>query len=145
MTPVASLPAAGRDLDALIAERVMGHPGRFVERIYINDRWWDCKTWLPWEEEPDKPHGGTAVGQMPPRYSTDIEAAWKVVEKMLGTHSVDVNAIPGESLIQWGATMQKMPFIEHNPEHGACAKTAPLAICLAAMEAVGAALKAVAP
>jgi len=131
MTPVASLPAAGRELDALVAERVMGHPGRFVERVNINDRWWDRTTWLPWEEEPEKPHGGTAVGQMPPRYSTDIETAWKVVERLRTDWRFLFQETPGR---KWRAM-----FSSHRRQEAWFmddADTAPLAICRAALKAV---------
>ena len=130
MTSVVSLPAAGRELDALVAEQVMG---------------WVCcgdarNFWHTGAEY--RTLSETSYGSFAP--STDIAAAWEVVAKMLETHTVDVNAIPGESVIQWGVTMQKMPFAARYPEHGACAKTAPEAICLCALQAV-AAFKAVAP
>ncbi len=146
MTPVASLPAAGRALDTLVAEKVMGLEWRDGKMYCRGDGWYpkdapECNR----RDDRDYLINPPEYRSSLPNYSWDIAAAWEVVEKMLETHSVDVNAIPGESVIQWGATMQKMPFAERYPEHGACAKTAPLAICLAALEAVGGALKAVAP
>jgi hypothetical protein len=57
----------GRELDALIAEKVMG------KKLPISVGWWTC----------DKlPEGSIEIC---PFYSTDIAAAWQVVEKIQTT------------------------------------------------------------
>ena len=92
---------AGRDLDALVALRVLGYAGFY----------------------PD----GRGVEQWP-AYSTDIGAAWEVVERV---HSLDechllclMRSIRGS----WNAS-----FLFGGPSH--TADTAPLAVCLAALAA----------
>lgn len=73
MTTVESLPAAGRDLDALVAERVMGWPRS--NRDYSQLAWnvpTGIRTWEP---------SSFGSGFRP---STEIAAAWEVVEKLEG-------------------------------------------------------------
>ena len=97
---------AGRELDALVAEKVMGLPGAAVGGWY----------------NPNLLDG-------PPPYSTDIAAAWEVVEKLLelGWH-VDIE--DGWCVIVYGGRDGKA---DSEMEVG---ETAPEAICLAALEAV---------
>lgn len=113
---------AGREMDALIAERVMG-----------------------WEIHPHKTHyihndGKTGYfvpcGEFQP--SEDIAAAWQVVERMryknfYSQHTDLTLASENEEWWSW-------TFIDHNPLAGysekATAETAPLAICRAALLAV---------
>jgi hypothetical protein len=56
---------AGREMDALIAEKVFGHDRGFPE--VLGERW------IAFPE------------RVLPRYSTDIAAAWPVLEKVHGT------------------------------------------------------------
>ncbi len=87
---------AGRELDALIAEKVMG---------------WDSRC-------------------IPKPYSRDIGYAWQVVEKVLSDVKghVDLSIEPdGVNCIISGYTF----------DAGETADTAPLAICQAALKAVG--------
>jgi len=112
---------AGRELDALVAEKVMG----WKPSMFSN---------YPWQLVP--PDGdGSAVRQVP-NYSTDIAAAWLVVERMCEFPSY-VSLGFGKWLqfrvdIATGAGREVM-------NSRAFAKTAPLAICNAALAAVGAA------
>ena len=74
---------AGRELDALIAEQVMG--------------WADCHAKAkstPWQfADPPEPRIVVGIGYNParkeldcfPNYSTSIEAAWEVVERIRGS------------------------------------------------------------
>jgi hypothetical protein len=59
---------AGRELDALVAERVLG--------LRIDDAWFQ------------HPDGRRVSSDGLPHYSTDIAAAWQVVDKLL-TYSCD--------------------------------------------------------
>jgi len=127
---------AGRKLDALMAEKVMG---------------WKREQPL-YEDAPDSyaiwGEGGNAIiyygDDDPleitglPHYSTRIEDAWLVVEHLSDYHDHDIfieNWRDGE----WCCfTMPMVSSIwPDGGRPGACAATAPLAICLAALEAVG--------
>lgn len=65
---------AGRELDALVAERVMGIEVRDGSRVTCIQVWQRGVGWK------DGPAGSCLV--LPDPYSTDITAAWQVVEKM---------------------------------------------------------------
>ena len=99
---------AGPEMDALVAERVMG---------------WTA------ERKPGLPHlwlppGHFISGWSP---STDISAAWQVVEKMLEKHEAfHLEYIPDK---QWYAMFWFATYFTS-------ADTAPLAICRAALKAV---------
>lgn len=116
---------AGREMDALVAEKVMGW-----KRFAVCD-----KLHPPYMEETRHTfaHGF-------PDYSTDITAAWEVAEKMRvavmpidgggwaakdisidATHGTELYIIPGSDEECYGWTK---------------ADTAPLAICRAALKAV---------
>lgn len=115
---------AGRELDALIAEKVMGWTwdestawspsgGRNSRTGRPDDPWW----WLP-------------------HYSTDIAAAWEVFEKIPMTiYAPHASLAAGEyeNVDQWVAEA-RLPSKESISES---ADTAPLAICLAALKALG--------
>lgn len=116
---------AGRELDALIAEKVMGwapvHDG-------LNFRWADGGDY-------EKRH--RYVCDWSP--STDIAAAWQVVERMdsLGWYLTIDRLSSGERVRFWRC--EWMRYTEENEKCGDCwedADTAPLAICRAALEAV---------
>ena len=101
---------AGRELDALIAEKVMGFRKHHAHGYLRN---------APGEE---------------PHYSTNIADAWEVVERLVSTpgpngdhHSVQVDYSGGAVVV-----------IDENEDWqvSAIAGTVPLAICLAALKAV---------
>lgn len=102
----------GRELDALIAEKVMGlrvvpHAGDFIV-IYPTEEWDP----LPW-------------------YSSEIADAWEVVEKITaGDRAMSL-------IFERGIWCCKanMEFEPTGHEH--VAETAPLAICLAALKSIG--------
>ena len=107
-----------RELDALIAEKVFG--------------WTHCAPNSPYDGEvtgvffgTGRPHGG---GTIPlPHYSTDISAAWEVVEKV---------GLLNEYLLGcWDDGIWVVSDVDGN--WYADAVTAPLAICLAALKAKG--------
>ena len=135
----------GRELDALVAERVMGWirlscapPGRFCLEQKERGRderdgdWW----LLP---------GGTFRCDLCDRtedYSTDIRAAWEIMEKMWphvqnggrGTHRIQLYRRDGDN--QWGCEFAIDPQGDWRTHARACAPTAPHAICLAALKAI---------
>lgn len=104
----------GRYLDAMVAEKVMGwrhDPGTYEGSRYLLD-----------------PAGARSAI---PNYSTDIAAAWEVVEKLKGaTAHFQLQSIPGG----WSTRIFRVPAGLSNEE---IADTAPMAICLAALKAVG--------
>lgn len=103
---------AGRELDALVAEKVMGWT------VALEDRG-PCRVW--------RPHENSAERSQPiPPYSTSIEAAWEVVEKM---RQREFGFSLNDAWIAW--------FLAAPNEYQADADTAPHAICLAALKAVG--------
>jgi len=106
----------GRELDALVAEKVMGwtygHP--CPEGM-------DC---LHWADEK-----GKVRDYKPPQYSTDIAAAWEVVEKMSEQWpQYQLAKIEDGWSVMWGFDGYGWPE--------ATGKTAPEAICKAALLAV---------
>jgi hypothetical protein len=108
----------GRELDALIAEKVMGLSVIEPLRLYYRHP--------------------TMVTNEIPDYSTDIAAAWQVVEKIKAQikpgrkerRDFTVMFVDGEWLVGWslefGGGMEGM----------SAAATAPHAICLAALKAI---------
>ena len=109
---------AGRELDALIAEKVMGLAG--VR---------DGKSWLYGDNWTYHKKG---VLCLVPHYSTQIADAWQVVEKMKEHGADEHNGIT----IMYDENRWYVEFPLPSWEY-AEAPTAPLAICLAALKAVG--------
>ena len=122
---------AGRELDALVAEKVMGWVWmKEVSTIFLFER-----TLLPPLFESKVDHSGDdAFIIMPeiPDYSTDIAEAWEVVEKL---KHLAFNVHHRYNTGVWTA------YFTDGEELFACAEDitgeAPLAICLAALKAVG--------
>ena len=120
-------------LDALIAEKVMGESkptGNVPEGVLAGaitsssegGNWVGTTTGYASGDEPV---------WIPRSYSSDIEAAWKVVEKMRANVSMEVEfQICAYEDGTWSA--------EFGMEVEGYADTAPHAICLAALAAVGA-------
>jgi hypothetical protein len=118
---------AGREMDALVAETVMGC--RYIPDYH---RW-------------ELPNGRWSIDL--PEYSTDITAAWQVVERMISTGALrgsgdvvlyyvnnDGSYYDHVGGAHWYCALQAY---EDGPEYdfdadGAIADTAPLAICRAA-------------
>lgn len=122
--------SAGRGLDALVAEKVMG----FSWRAFPNGR--ALKPSHSPAPIADKfvqlhPHewGLAAV----PYYSTNIADAWLIVEKVDNR-----NAVAKEmGVLTLSLTRYDNSYTARFFNSGATAETAPLAICLAALKAVG--------
>jgi hypothetical protein len=110
---------AGRRLDALVAEKVMGW------RLIL----WEANILPP---DADMPHGIPPVGHgtWVPRYSTNIAAAWQIVDRLLAqdygvTMTMDD---PHNICVEvWGG------LLGLTEERGATDRSAPLAICRAAL------------
>lgn len=111
---------AGPDLDVLIAEKVMGWK---LEGVFHDDP----DEWEGWRDAEGQ--GGYAS---PPSYSTAIEAAWDVLEKM---HN-------GESRFHWSISSDNIcDFSPFGPNDSPIyraprCESVPLAICRAALKAV---------
>jgi hypothetical protein len=109
---------AGRELDALIAARVMGWTGVRIDH--------------PGGEEIRMGTSPEGKGGVVRHYSTDIGAAWAVVEKMRAAGwSFTLQPYPGATT--WDVIFGRFGS-------GAWARDiadAPYAICLAALRAVG--------
>jgi hypothetical protein len=101
---------AGRELDALVAEKVMGELDKINEREF---------------------HLMIPSGATLPHYSTRIEDAWQVVEK-LATDDVYICIDRYDN-----KTWQCIIDLDGMSEIVGSVTTAPLAICLAALKAVG--------
>lgn len=117
---------AGREMDALVAEKVM-QIAVFVDYATIRGQqmaisWWDA----PKEDENAKPI---------PDYSTDIAAAWQVVEAPRLAELLEYVEV---SVVRYHDRYEC--HIEDDTAarlYIAEADTAPHAICLAALKAVG--------
>ena len=138
---------AGRELDALIAEKVMGwiwylsyiyaypngepvrttgryflvHPDRAKEGHFADRKWYDVV------KRPEPFDDSFCISFHP---STHIAAAWLVVEK-LRTNDMHGGIYASDSGGMWVAY-----FDTQDNEYLVEAPTAPLAICLAALKAV---------
>ncbi|SDJ62085.1 BC1872 family protein [Paenibacillus naphthalenovorans] len=105
---------SGRELDALVAEKVMGWNVKFMGDIL-----WG---WMYSETERNRWYNV-------PKFSADISAAWKAVEKMKRNDWVFViNSISEE----WTALF----YLDRIHEHEVTCNSAPEAICKAALLAI---------
>jgi hypothetical protein len=111
---------AGQALDQLVAEKVMG----WTLKKIGDHRVWGQTGWAP--------AGNYTTGEKVFAPSTDIAAAWEVVERLNKLHiDVDVhsNASGKKSVVAWGQVESV------NSGH---VLSVPLAICRAALKVVGA-------
>lgn len=140
-------PSPGRELDALIAEKVMGYTKKLVPAYSLPNidipeaRFPRQDSWLYINAGgyPDYFEGHVndmfsdasrgirqTLTSVPP-YSTDISAAWEVVEK-LSEQGIFLRLSSISGAGKWRCYMLGMtPYVD----------TAPHAICLAALRAVG--------
>ena len=120
---------AGRELDALVAEKVMGwHQSERQPYIFHNDDGYPYV--LDKEYNLRCPHSKFLP-------STSIAAAWRVVEKFCDEKSAN---FPQDVHVEWNGfhwfcylNTEQMIATEND---AITADTAPLAICLAALKAV---------
>lgn len=139
---------AGRNVDTEVAEKVMGLGP--LEFDYPCDVWDDDGHWrVPDTRDEGESQGcryrepiyrithknGWRQGKVVPRYSTDIAAAWTVLEKMRqpvpGVHRWAVTVSAEEN--GWFVTIWREFSAKY---HRVFAPTAPHAICLAVLKAV---------
>ena len=146
---------AGQELDALVAERVMG---------WKQDEDWGClippqqrakptEMWTPWQRDKNRdvfrePVKGAAVSGIVysgdfssiylPEWSTDIAAAWKVLDKLDKDWRISIHQMwDGKA---WQCSLEPAGGLTLDPEvpRGgvfANADTPALAICRAALKA----------
>jgi hypothetical protein len=122
---------AGREMDALVAEKVFGGP-----EAHKDWYWWDGAN-MVWSND-------TAYGAKPilipalfagPHFSTDISAAWEAVEKMKqGGHIFTFEMVTDDE-DQYSAGFERK-MEDYKPIWSGFGDTAPLAICRAALLAV---------
>ena len=131
---------AGRELDARVAERVMGWESitdeleiakREDDPECVDSRRWHRKpVWFKGNEKMACEECGTL-----PLYSTSIEAAWEIVEKLRQKYCC-IKVYSDHAYI-YECTTVKDPDDDHDaPIIFDQAETAPLAICLAALKAM---------
>jgi hypothetical protein len=133
-----STPTAGRELDTLIAEVMGWQVFPYTTREGLLDR--SHRDYCP----PGKVHCSTITPV--PNYSTDIAAAWEVVEVLRAKWATYYNAKCGEPDV-WrffdlgeGGWVAEIVWLHHDGESieaQATALTLPHAICLALLETVG--------
>lgn len=118
-----------REIDALVASKIMG----WSLSIASNS---------PWQMLPPEGSTGRKEGRVynVPRYSTDISAAWQVIQKMQsdGWHYeiCDSHWEPSH-YVKFGRGKYDPYDDMFREEHSATGPTPWMAICLAALEAVG--------
>jgi hypothetical protein len=133
---------AGRELDALVAERVMGWSEIDPKgTAMINDRsgQWSHDTVLGFSPN-------DTVPEIVPHYSTDIAAAWLVVDAMTDDDS-SINdkkysfGLEYSSVVDWVADFtprRSHPLAREYEAFRTTGSDAAHAICLAALKAIGA-------
>ena len=117
-------------LDALIAEKVFGcvvsDDGKYLPRcICLGDV-------VERGKVPPHGRGGEFFSQTIKEYSTDISAAWEVVDKIKNDYSLDLYT-DGDDKIIWYCYLEnedKDVWVREKADN------APHAICLAALEAL---------
>jgi hypothetical protein len=132
---------SGRELDAAVAERVMGHV------IHVDNGEGFCENcgeeMLEWKQIRHRQQGGVepVETRCVPEYSESIEAAMQVVEKLwqMGWQVEMVNCHKPETLITENACWWYVRFINNENDMNnwsAEADLLPEAICHAALAAV---------
>jgi hypothetical protein len=124
----------GRGLDALVAEKVMGleAPAPWPENVKLN----------PSDALDAVVARGYAEAVLrfsePKPYSTDIKAAWEVVERIWKLRDARFGhlEVSRDAVVGWYCRLAVSPG-PCNPFVYQVADTAPHAICLAALEALG--------
>lgn len=108
------------ELDALIAEKVMGYRDCFVK----NEVAYGCR-----------PEMSSLTYTAVPHYSRSINSAWEVVEKVTARPQISFSLHGGGN--QWRAQFCNNTTMESLLISDESAETAPHAVCFAALKAVG--------
>lgn len=137
---------AGRKLDALVAEKVMGwiQLNTTIAPIEFNPQWKELAGYV--QDRPTitgLPPGAShdSCRQKVPPFSTDIAAAWVVVEHMRLTSTRDCFCLwsPTDESSAWFALFDRKWHGRSEVYEGEAGETAAHAICLAALKAVNSA------
>lgn len=142
MTPVESLPAAGRDLDLAVTLAIFGPWDESRCRIcgwsVVSHDTQGC-----WSDNCSTRPQPAVRADEPPPFSTDIAAAWRLVERLTPTFTL--------RRVDWAMRDRGdgVTYMQENAYHNgwwavateeggeySFAETAPHAICLAALKAV---------
>lgn len=132
---------AGRELDALVAEKVMGeavveHGEEFLRNA---EGLWGSRPKLTVLRPSHRPNAPDGMRRLKlPAYSTDIAAAWEVVERLL-SRKMYPDLVSSNYPVVWTCEVDSYSDPEAATDPWpvkACADTAPLAICRAALAAV---------
>lgn len=110
---------AGREMDILVAEKVMGWTRKYVGE-FGNQIW-------------DSPSQGAYLEDAIPNYSTDIASAWEVVEKMKEEgfqFVIGTSELFGKPVRYFVEFKKEGTAFSHNRVY---TDTVPLAVCRAAM------------
>lgn len=139
----------GRELDALIAEKVMGLTleteigFKFIEDGKEKQSWGNSPEYTRMKCENYKELGLYAElieQKIAPHYSTDISAAWEVVEKLteqFSEHEVVVQQDKSSGhKVRWWVTFSGNRMSELGKPLWSVYDSLPMAICLAALKAV---------
>lgn len=117
-----------REIDALVAEKVMGCK-LYRELDYGVDGNYRFRCDCDGPHGSDTPHSDDFIRHSIKSYSTDISAAWEVVEKFKSENkSVTVDG---------GLYVDGYRFSAEMGHSWTIADSAPMAICLAALKSVG--------
>ena len=120
-----------RDLDARVHQDVMR-----LECHKSDGAWFETNPALPLVNLDGKP-----FPMLVPAYTTDIAAAWQVVEQLHGRLWFEIHCAGGKRADDTFEVSVYTDYWEQTePTAVAVAETAPLAICLAALKAVEAKL-----
>jgi len=139
MTAIDEMPA-GRELDALVAEKVMGWR---ITAWNDGEPWGNREVFPPFEPINGIPADCDCISHSeagePPHYSTDIAAAWEVVEKMNVDYDVMVRQQRFKPDVWECYIVRNGPFGPYDRDFWeGRADTAPLAICRATLKTVNA-------
>jgi hypothetical protein len=130
---------SGYDLDAVLAERVFGFRRERAPWLGGRDLWvrgirddGGQSTYVSIHDSPFTPLWSTSTHEdVLPKFSSDLAAAWWIVERLqqMG-HVVTITARSRDEQVHYAVAIDALPLVE--------AEQAPLAICLAALEALNA-------
>lgn len=127
------------NLDVQVHREVMGIDLYASPFVVINKRRIDILTYLPTTHTPEDPPAGWCAEWRPPHYSTDIGAAFQVVEHLqerweeYGTIECNSWAFDRMSFRRWRAAIHYTDLSGVHQVVCEQADTLPLAICRAAL------------
>ncbi len=109
-----------RELDALVAEHVMG----WKNVVYMPGTFGGCARGLHPDDHLRPPRAQFGIGEMVPRYCEDVAASWKVIETLQAEGNI-IDLLWHPDAKAWSVLIGDM---------NTTAMTAPMAICLAALK-----------